>query len=72
MSANPPVATSVTRSRGVKLSTGSALPARNSTGAVIVVAARLPAAGSVSSQLRSKLRYQFSGPVNPVRSNSPV
>lgn len=25
---------------------------------------------SVSSQLRSKLRYQFSGPVNPVRSNA--
>ena len=50
----------------MKPSTGSAAPAMNNAGTVIVAAG----GDAVSSQLRSKLRYQFSGPVNPLRVNS--
>jgi hypothetical protein len=48
--------TSVARSRGVIPSTGSAVPAMNNAGAVMVAAT----GWAMISQLRSRLRYQFS------------
>ena len=57
-----PDTTSRTRSRGVIASAGSAVPPMNSVGTAIVGDGVV----SVSSQFLSKLRYQFSGPVNPV------
>src|ERR1700758_2112095 len=63
-----PEITSETRSRLVKDSTGSAVPAINNDGTVILASA----SSGVVSQLRSKLRYQFRPPVNPVRENTPM
>ena len=48
------------------IATGSAVPLTKSDGIVTFAAATC----SVSSQLRSKLRYQLIPPVNPVRVNS--
>ena len=51
---------------GFHASTGSRTPPMNSDGTFTWA----PASASVSSQLRSRLRYQLRPPVNPVRENS--
>ena len=62
-SCRPPAGPAPSPSAWMKLTTGSRSPARNSAGTAIGACCQAP----VSSQLRSRLRYQFSGPVKPGR-----
>ena len=50
----------------IRAITGSLLPAMKSAGTVM----RAPRHAAISSQLRSRFRYQLRPPRNPVRENS--